>query len=68
MSKYMGAYYWTRKTEDLRAMRSKKANHLERLRGYTKTYFVMQDIKKIAEQIDDIDAVLEARKLQASLF
>jgi len=67
MAKYMGAYYLTRTTFDLKVLRSKKVVRLENLRHEVKTYFVMQEIKKLAEQIDDIDAVLESRRLQLGL-
>jgi len=65
--KYMGDYYCTRTTLDLKVLRSKKIVRLENLRHDVKTYFVMQEIKKLAEQIDDIDAVLESRRLQLDL-
>lgn len=65
--KYMGDYYFTRTTHDLNVLRSKKVNKLTRLRHDVKTYFVMQEIKKLAEQIDDIDAVLASRRLQTEM-
>ncbi len=65
---YMGDYYLTRTTFDLNVLRSKKVNRLTKLRHDVKTYFVMQEIRKLAEQIDDIDAVLESRKLQTSFL
>jgi len=68
MANYMGAYYFTRTTYDLQVLRSKKVLRLTKLRHDAHTYFVMQEIRKLAEQIDDIDAVLESRKLQTSFM
>jgi len=68
MGKYMGDYYFTRTTYDLQVLRSKKVLRLTRLRHEVHTYFVMQEIKKLAEQIDDIDAVMRSRKLQTSFL
>lgn len=65
--KYMGEYYWTRTTFDLNVLRSKKINRLNKLRSEAHTYFVMQEIRKLAAQIDDIDAVVAARNEQMSL-
>lgn len=65
--KYMGDYYFTRNTFDLNVLRSKKVVRLERLRHDVKTYFVMQEIRKLAEQIDDIDAVLASRRDQLDM-
>lgn len=67
MMRYMGDYYFTRSTFDLNVLRSKKVVRLERLRHDAKTYFVMQEIRKLAEQIDDIDAVIASRRDQLDM-
>ncbi len=65
--KYMGDYYWSRTTFDLSVLRSKKYNRLSALRRQPQTYLNIQEIKKLNEQINQIDAVLDARRLQTRL-
>jgi len=62
----MGDYYWTRTTYDLNVLRSKKYNRLKRLRAAAQSYFNMQEIRKLNEQIIQIDSVLDARRVQTS--
>ncbi len=65
---YMGAYYHTRTTFDLNVLRSKKHNRLMRIRKEVQTYTVMKEVRTLVEQIGWIDAVLESRKSQLSMF
>ncbi len=65
---YMGAYYHTRSTFDLTVLRSKKYNRLMRIRKEVQTYTVMKEVRTLVEQIGWIDAVLESRKTQLSMF
>lgn len=64
----MGNYYWTRTDKDLRVLRSKKVNRLTKIRHEPMTYFGQQEARKLAGQIDDIDAVLAARAAQTEVF
>jgi len=59
--RYMGNYYWTRTTADLHTLRSKKYNRVSKLRSEAQTYFNLQEIKKLREQMSQIEAVLNAR-------
>jgi len=61
---YMGNYYWTRNSHELKILHSKKYNRLTKLHREAKTYLNMQEIKKLTEQMRWIEAVLEARRLQ----
>jgi len=65
---YMGAYYNKRTTFDLQVLRSKKYNRLMMLRKEVQTYTVMKEVRQLNEQISWIDAVLESRKTQLSMF
>ena len=65
---YMGAYYWTRTSFDLNVLRSKKYNRLMKLQKEPATYLNIQERRKLAEQIRWIDAVLDARRVQTSMF
>ena len=68
MTRYMGDYYWTRNDHDLAVLRSKKHNRLTKLRHETMTYFNQQEIRKLTEQMQQIDAVLAARREQTDMF
>jgi len=68
MTQYMGEYYWTRTDHDLAILRSKKVNQLNKLRGMVMGYWVKRDIQKLADQISQIDAVMNARKQQYEMF
>ncbi len=65
---YMGAYYWTRTSADLDVLRSKKYLRMLKLQREVATYLNIQERKKLAEQIRWIDAVLDARRVQTSIF
>ncbi len=65
---YMGSYYWTRTPFDLNVLRSKKYNRLMKLQREASTYLNIQERRKLAEQIRWIDAVLDARRVQTSMF
>jgi len=68
MTKYMGTYYHTRTTYDLKTLRSQKYNRLARLRKEVQTYTVMKEVRRLNEQISWIDAVLQSREDQEVLF
>jgi len=66
--KYMGTYYHTRTTFDLNVLRSQKYNRLAKIRKEVQTYTVMKEVRKLNEQIEWIDAVLQSRRDQQALF
>ncbi len=63
--RYMGEYYWSRSTFDLSVLHSKKYNRLATLRRQPKTFLNMQETKKLVDQMAQIEAVLEARRMQS---
>lgn len=65
---HMGNYYWSRTTFDLNVLRSKKYNRMMKLQKEASTYLNIQERKKLAEQIRWIDAVIDARRFQQSMF
>jgi len=65
--RYMGDYYWTRTTFDLEVLHSKKYNRLTALRREPKTYLNMRETKTLVEQMNQIEAVLEARRMQSGV-
>ncbi len=67
MSTYTGYYYTNRTTYDLNVLRSKKYNKLAKLKKEPDTYFNLHERVKLAHQLREIDAVLDARKLQQRL-
>lgn len=68
MTRYMGEYYWTRNDHDLAVLRSQKHNRLTKLRHEPMTYFNQQEIRKLNEQVHQIDAVLTSRREQTEMF
>lgn len=62
----MSSVYFKMKTIDLLVLRSKKHNRALVLRKQQYSYFNIQELKKLEQQIRWIDAVLESRKLQTS--
>ncbi len=63
--RYLGEYYWSRSTHDLSVLHSKKYNRLTVLRREPKTFLNMQETKKLNDQMAQIEAVLEARRMQS---
>lgn len=66
--KYMGSYYATRTSRDLAVLRSQKYNRLMRINKEFPSYFVMQERRKLATQINWIDAELQCRTEQIELL
>jgi len=64
MGKYMGSFYAQQTTHDLHILRSKKYNRISKLRKEASTYLNMQELKKLTEQINWIDAELQCRRDQ----
>jgi len=62
--KYMGDYYRTMESFDLRTLRSKKSNRVVKLRHEPQTYLNMQELKTLNQQIIWIDAELACRRDQ----
>jgi len=66
-AKDMYKVYSKTSTIDLIKNRNKKIRKLQQIRDYN-TYWAKKDKKRLQHMIDQIEAVLEARKLQESLF
>lgn len=64
--KDMWSTYCNRSELELRKLRSKHVNRLEKLRQEARTYFVQQEIKREAYLIDRIDSVLRWKQAQES--
>jgi len=62
--KYMGYFYQNMSEYDLNVLRSKKYNRVSRLRKEASTYLNMQELKKLLEQINWIDAEIRCRHEQ----
>jgi len=66
--KYMGYAYQSMTDFNLAKLKSQKYNRVIRLRHEAQTYFNMQEIKKLLQQIAWIEAEQSARKDQLSMF
>jgi len=66
-AKDMYKVYSKTPTVDLIKNRNRKIAQLQRLHGIT-GYFVDKERARLAHMINNIDAVIEARKLQEPLF
>jgi len=66
--KYMGYAYQSMTDFHLAQLKSQKYNRVVRLRHEAQTYFNMQEIKKLLQQIAWIEAEQNARQYQLSLF
>ena len=64
----MSNIYRFKTTDELRLLRGQKIAQLDRLRRMWGSYFVKQDIQRVAHLIDQIDAELAARRDQMALF
>jgi len=62
--KYMGEFYAKMTIPELNTLRSKKYNRKMKLDHEPKTYLNMQEQKKLAQQIQWIDAELSCRAAQ----
>jgi len=65
--KYMGHFYQHMSEHDLNVLRSKKYNRVSKLRKEASTYLNMQELKKLIEQINWIDAEIRCRREQIEL-
>jgi len=68
MSKDMTSYYAQQTVFDLNRLRSQKYNRISKLRKEASTYLNLQELRKLTQQINWIDAELRCRKEQMSLF
>jgi len=66
--KYMGYAYSEMTDFRLAQLRSQQYNRVIRLRHEAQTYFNMQEIKKLLQQIAWIDAEQQCRRDQQALF
>lgn len=64
MARDMNNIYRFKTLDQLRLLRSQKVQQLERLRGQWLSYYVQQDIKRVAHLIDQLDAELACRRDQ----
>jgi len=62
----MASTYFKRSTNDLARLRSQKYVRVLALRKQQYSYFNIQELRKLEQQIKWIDAVIESRKLQTS--
>lgn len=60
--------YFALTTKQLQTLRSKKVVMRNHLRSQPKTYYNLQDIRKLNQQIDWIDAILRSREDQMELL
>jgi len=65
--KDMSNVYMAMDSKALRVLRSKKVLKLDKIGGYN-SYFAKRDRDALAHQIDQIDAVLESRRLKLPLL
>jgi len=68
MGKDMTSYYAQQSEFDLRRLRSQKYNRISKLRKEAATYLNLQELRRLTEQINWIDAEIRCRKEQMSLF
>jgi Ni,Fe-hydrogenase III large subunit len=66
--KYMGVTYASMTTFHLHQLKSQKYNRVVRLRHDASTYFNLQEVKKLLQQIAWIDAELQCRADQQVMF
>jgi len=66
MMREMSSIYFKMSTKDLTRLKSQKYLRALALRKQQYSYFNIQELRKLEQQIKWIDAVLESRKLQAS--
>lgn len=65
--KDMSSVYYGMKDKQLRTLRSQKISATLRLERKHLGYFDQQELRKLRYQLAQIDAVLEARRLQMAL-
>jgi len=68
MNRDMTSFYAQQTVFDLNRLRSQKFNRVSKLRKEAATYLNLQELRKLVEQINWIDAELRCRKDQMSLF
>lgn len=68
MGKDMTSYYAQQTVVDLNRLRSQKYNRISRLRKEAATYLNLQELRKLTQQINWIDAELACRRDQIRLF
>lgn len=65
--KDMSSVYYGMKDKQIRTLRSQKISAILRLERKHLGYFEQQELKKLRHQLKQIEAVLEARRLQMTL-